>query len=303
MDITLLLQKNFVRDLVQSVCGDTTELITRPASYIVRSKIEGDRDIQRIIVLPPRGYTADKINQTNSHDEAEFATVQIKGAVREDKSGFSKLHNCLFMASIPENGKTSELNKPYLLYEVDGDDSHGSQKTLHSSGAAPFAVVKKDGYGFYHNLVNLTDDWLVLQLYKRLRPQKGVNLEPFFKNMSPTEVLLLSNLYRAVVEYGDEIFYKTPDLLERVYGLSLSSSLPALCEMLYIRDTGKHEACSIFAVILKIGRSYPMEVREFLKSCLELKAAPAYYVQQLIIKIDRFGNQDKVNTETLFSAA
>lgn len=287
MNIDIVLKKHFVAALVQRVCGEDTELITRPASFMIRNKVEGDRDIHRVIILPPRGYTADKINQTNSHDEAEYATIEIKGGVREDKQGFSKLRDCLFMASIPENGTTSELNKPYLLYDVDKSDNPDLQKTVHSAGTAPFAVVKSDGYGFYHNLVNVTDDWLVLQLYKRLRPQKSVDLAPRLADLPAKDAALLASLYDAIVEHGDEVFYKTPKLIDGVCALPLSHSLPALGEMLYVHDTGKHEACSAFAVILKIGKEQPDAVREFLGQSLDAQTVPAYYAKQLVSKIDK----------------
>jgi hypothetical protein len=298
MDIDLVLKRNFVQDLTRSVCGENTELITRPASYMVRNKIEGDRDIHRIILLPPRGYTADKINQTNSHDEAEYATIEIKGAVRKDKNSFSKLRNCLFMASIPENGTTSDLNKPYLLYEVDKDNNPDLQKTLHSAGTAPFAVVRSDGYGFYHNLVNVTDDWLVLQLYKRLRPQRKVDLSITLSKIPKADAALLQHLYIAIVTYGDEVFYKAQDLVEGVCRLPLSNSLPALCEMLYVHDSGKHEACSAFAIILKAGRDQPDEVKAFLEQQIKTSSVPKYYAEQLIRKIEKMPQK-----RTAFSAS
>jgi hypothetical protein len=290
MDINYVLRTHFVKALLQDTCGTHVEVIQRPASYVLRSAREGDRENHRLIILPPHGFTADKLEQTNSHDEAEYATIQVKGAVRQTKDGFSKLRDCLKVVSIPENGTTSELNKPYLTYDPEGDDNPDLEIRTHSAGTPAFSVVKSDGYGFYHNLINKTDDWLVLQLYKRLRPQRHVDLSAHLQGLEEGQKSILESLYQAIVLHGDEVFYKAPKLIEAVTRMPLSVSLPALGEMLYVRDTGKHEACSAFAIILKIGRLYPDEVRGFLENSLKEKTVPDYYARQLVQKIENTAN-------------
>lgn len=300
MDIDTIFKENYVRDLIERVCGDETELITRPASYMVRSKIEGDRDIERVIVLPPRGYTADTINQTNSHDEAEYATIEIKGAVRADKNSFSILKDCLLVASIPQNGAVSDLNKPYMTFDIATNDNPDLLLEKKSAGTAPFAVVKSDGYGFYHNLINLTDDWLILQLYKRLRPQRGVDLAPRLQGLLRGEEQSLRLFYDATLSHGDEIYKQKPDLIENIMRIPVSKALPALVEMLHVHDTGKHEACSVFATILKFGKMYPEYVTHYLNLSIRENVVPAYYAEQLINKIGKFtlaGQQNMPSAE------
>lgn len=287
MDIQTVLKANYVDDLIARICGPDAELITRPASFMLRNKVEQERDLRRVIILPPRGYTADKLNQTNSHDEAEYATIEIKGSVREGKSGFSILKECLLVVSLPQNNKTSILNKPYMIYEP-GDGNPDVTVRKHSAGEAPFAVVKSDGYGFYHNLINLSDDWLVLELYKRLRPQKQVDLEPYVTSLLTAQADALKKFYEAVTLHGDEVFQRVPNLIENIMRMPVEQTLPALSEMLYTHDTGKHEACSVFAVILKIGKMHPDRVVGFMKQAIESKSVPAYYAQQIISKIERF---------------
>ncbi len=286
MDINEVLKTNYIKDVVQRVCGSETELITRPASYMVRGVKEEGRDIHRVIILPPRGFTADKINQTNSHDEAEYATIEIKGAVKNEKSGFSILKNCLLVASIPQTGAVSELNKPYMTFSLENDKNPDLSLERYSSGIAPFVVVKSDGYGFYHNLINMTDDWLVLQLYKRLRLERSVNLKPVLSGLLNGEIQALESLYSAVIEHGDAIFQKVPNLIENIVRMPVSHSVPVLAEMLYTHDTGKHEACSVFAVILKIGKMHPVQVTKYLQQAIINNTVPSYYAEQLIKKIE-----------------
>ena len=284
INIQDVLQKNYVKDLVSRICGEEKELIARPASYMVRCMHENDRNIRRVIILPPRGFTADKMEQTNSHDEAEYATIEIKGAVREGKEGFSILKNCLAVASIPLSKATSELNKPYLLFDI-GNPAPEVELKKHSAGTSAFAVVKSDGYGFYHNLINTTEDWLVLELYKKLRPQKPVDLAPRLQGLLRGEADALQSFYNAVVEYGDAVFSKKKNLIDNIVRMPVEKTLPALTEMLFAHDTGRHEACSVFAVILKIGKLHPDRVITLLRNAIEEGSAPTYYGEQLISKI------------------
>jgi hypothetical protein len=305
MNLDTLLKQNYVHDLVLRVCGQDTELVTRPESFMVRSKVEGDRDIHRIIVLPPRGYTADKVNQTNSHDEAEYATIEIKGAVRDEKNSFSVLRDCLLIASIPQNGMVSDLNKPYMTFDIASNDNTDLLLEKKSAGTAPFAVVKSDGYGFYHNLINLTDDWLVLQLYKKLRPQRSVNLAPHLKGLLTGQAQSLQSFYDAIVLFGDEIYEQKPNLIQNVLRIPVSHSLPALVDMLYVHDSGMHEACSVFATILKLGKMHPEYVTDYLMRAAQEQAVPVYYAEQLIHKIEKsqFMKEDGQTIEVNKTAA
>lgn len=299
MELETILDKNYIQDLIKEVCGHDTEIVKRRDSFAVRSKVESDRDIYRIILLPPQGFTANEINQMNSHDEAEKATIEVKGAVKENKHAFSKLKDCLLVASTHENGTVSDLHEPYLTFNL-GEENKSPDLIMqkHSSGKAPFYVVKNDGFGFYHNLVNLTDDWLVLKLHKVLRAQKKVNLEPLLKNMQDEEASIYKELYNSIIEIGDNIFKERLDLINKIVNLPLRNTMPMLSEMLYIHDSGMHEACSVFALILKISKRNPEGVIKFLKTAIKENVIPVYYANQLIGKIERYlenNPSDKIN--------
>lgn len=288
MPITLdtILKKHFIAALAKHVCGEDYEIVNRKTSFMLRNKEEGSRDLHRLIILPPKGYTANAINQTNSHDEAEYAKIAIKGAVREGKQGFSKVKDCLLVASFSKSKVVSELNQPYLTFDLE-DTSSKVTTELHSSGKPPFAVVKSDGFGFYHNLINRTDDWLVMTLHKRLRPQKPMDLETHLNHLQDEHAQLLRDLYEGIVKNGDAIFKAQPELVESVIKLPPDIALPALGEMLYVHDTGRHEACTAFSIILKLGKQSPEIVGQFLQNALEINSIPDYYAEQLIQKINK----------------
>lgn len=296
LDFKGVLSTGFVKEWINTVCGEETEIIQRPAAFFVRNCNEGKAAVDRVIILPPKGYTANTLNQTNSHDEALRATIQIKGAVREGKQGFSKLQNCLLVAAFNSKSGSSDLNVPYLTFEI--GKTPNLSTVFHSAGTPPFAVVKENGFGFYHNLINVSNDWLVLGLNKRLRPQKEVELETILEGTKNSHAESLTQLYEGIVYYGDEVFSKLPELVENVAKLPPDISLPALGEMLFAYDTGRHEACSAFAMILKVGKSYPNTTLAFLESAVKNETIPSYYAKQLLDKLDRWQNPSQ-NSDNL----
>jgi len=287
MDINDILENRFFKELVNTVVTDDYEIVTRPNAFVFCKAEEGGRDVHRIIVLPPCGYTANEAGQMNSHDEAEYAKIEVKGLVRPDKDGFSKTKNCLQIISAFEDGSVSDLAQPYITYNDNQVEDHIERKTV-SAGESPIAVVKSNGYGFYHNLVNTTDEWLVLQLHKKLRPQKTVDLAPFLKDLEPHEVNTLTEFFQNIKTIGDEIFDKRPDLIDAISSLNPQRILPALSNMLHVHDSGKHEACTVFAVMLRMGKRFPDLVQDFLRQAVEQENIPSYYAEQLSHKIHNY---------------
>ncbi len=281
------LKQHFVKALICHELGDNLNVVERHASFSIAQKDEDERHVHRIIMLPPHGYTANAPEQMNAHDEVESATIQVKGAVREGKQGLSKLKDCLLLAALPENGAVSDLDVPYQTYDIGNDNNPDLVLEVHSAGEAPFPVVRKDGFGFYHNLVNLTDDWLVLELNKTVQPMKPVDLDQHFENVPEATTHLLKRLYQNILLHGDEVFEKAPSLIKQIEALPTEHMLPALGEMLYARETGKHEACTAFGMILKVGKRNPEQTIKFLQDVLNAESVPSYYARQLIEKIER----------------
>ncbi len=272
--------KALLRDAI-----DGFEIIRRPESFIFKAPIEGDHHVRRIILLPPHGFTADQRNLMNSHDEAERATIEVKGAVREGKKGFSKIKDCLLVAEFGKGAMSPELNKPYRTFDPKMLSAKGLSARVYSAGEAPLTVVRPNGEGFYHNLINLSNDWLVLDLKKKLRPQKPVDLAQLIKGLNTNDRDILNGFYEKVTLFGDEIFEKDSDIIDQVVAMNPTLSLPALTEMLYVYDSGKHEACSVFAVILKLGKQFPEFVIEHLSKAIQNDSVPTFYANQLIKKI------------------
>lgn len=291
------LKPQFVQNLVEKTVGNDYEIIERPAAYALRARQESARDLHRLIMLPPRGYTANTINQTNSHDEVESATIRINGAIREGKSGFSKTKNTLLFAAFPTKDGVSDLPQPYLIYDLDKSKNPDLITELHSAGEPPFHVVKPDGYGHYHNLINVSDDWIMLSLRKTLRPMRPADLAQHLVTLPEGHAHTLSRFYAGILAHGDAVYKKMPELVRDVEKIPAPLALPALCEMLYAHETGRHEACAAFAMILKHGKKEPDLTLATIAEKMDTQSIPAYYGMQLIQKINTSNRLDAVRNE------
>ena len=136
-----------------------------------------------------------------------------------------------------------------------------------------FFVVRENGVGFYHGLINLSDDWLVLLLDKEMRLSKSMDIEATLLTLEEHEQNLLRNLLLTIEKKGDNVFAEHPDLVNAVSRLEPHVAMPTLVEGLNIHDSGQHEACSIYATILKIGRAYLQEVSAQLQAARDVKNA------------------------------
>ncbi len=274
-----ILNANIVKNVVKTrFATKETEVIKRPASFIIRLKNEPEDRVFRIILLPPHGFTADTMDETNPHPEVRKAKIEIKGGVRPNKSGFNLLKKCIrYQYYTVRNIKITE-DKPYP--KINGEYYKENMK----SSKQIFFVVKEDGIGFYHSLVNLSNEWILLSLDKELRLQRAPELQSKIANMDKNKQRIITLLYKKILLLGDTIFKKEPRLIEEICNFDVDKIIPRLIEMLNVLETGKHEPCTVYAIILKIGKKN-VKVIDYLKEAVERNVAQKYYLDELIKKL------------------
>ncbi|MFA6526484.1 MAG: hypothetical protein WCT26_03695 [Candidatus Buchananbacteria bacterium] len=226
-----------------------TEILERPASFIIKLKNEPEDKIFRIILLPPRGFTSNEIDRLSPHPEAKIAKIEIKGGIKLDKKGFSLLKNVIKYQYYTTRNIKITGDEPYP--KING--KYYQEKIISSKGK--FFVTKENGVGFYHNLVNLSDEWVLSILEKELRLQKVPNLNKALKPLAKNEQKNFQSFYKKVLLYGDKIFQNDSQLVNNVCNFDVAKIIPPLIELLNVLESGKHEACTIFAIILKIGKN------------------------------------------------
>src|SRR3989338_7388664 len=155
-----------------------TIIIERPASFIIKLTTEPEDKIFRIILLPPKGFTSNEIDRLSPHPEARMAKIEIKGGIKLDKKGFSLLKNVIrYQYYMTRNIKITR-DEPYPKT----NNKNYQEKII--SSKRKFFVIKENGVGFYHNLVNLSDEWVLLILEKELRLQKVPKLNKIIKPLA-----------------------------------------------------------------------------------------------------------------------
>src|SRR3989344_4546391 len=95
-NVNEIIDSNLVKTILKNFFkNQEIEIIQRPVSFIIRLKNESEDKIFRIILLPPHGFTANKLDETTPHPEVRKAKIEIKGGVRPNKSGFNLLKNVI----------------------------------------------------------------------------------------------------------------------------------------------------------------------------------------------------------------
>ncbi|MEK7570400.1 MAG: hypothetical protein AAB515_03120 [Patescibacteria group bacterium] len=274
-----------VKKLTEKVFQDVrTEIVDRPHSYIVKAKDEGKTLVSRMIVLLPHGYTANDIHELSSHDEVRKAKVLVIGALREGKKNPSLLKNCLTFSYLVSREAVTEESVPYARI-VSNKNIH-KQKVL--SSKETLFIVKENGEGFYHNLINTTNEPILLLLTKELKSGKPMDIVKRTTELSLgiSEKTLVFDFIKRVQKNGDRLFTMDSHLIKNFLNLEMRKSLPILVEALNIHETGKHEPCTIFALILKKARSNKSAALQYLLAAIKNDAAPQYYLNELVKKLN-----------------
>lgn len=269
-----------LRRVIQTVFDTKkVELIQRPASFIFELKHEPEERVFRIILLPPHGYTSNEKNQTSPHPEVRQAKIEIKGGIKPEKSGFSILKNILKYQYYTKRDIKIKNSLPYP--KIGGKHYHERVK----SAKEKFFVVRENGTGFYHNLVNLSNEWLLLVLNKELRIQKTPDVKSSVQFLHKKDQKTFLTLYNQIVRHGDELFEKQKSLIARISNFDVAQAIPPLIEMLNVLETGKHEPCSVFGIILKISKQNKKLASTYLKEAVRQNKAPRYYLYELLKKL------------------
>jgi hypothetical protein len=279
-----IIQSSPLRFLIKDIFDNLEwELVTRPASFLIKEKSEDDYKLYRIIILPPHGHTADHVNEMNPHPEARRAKITVRGGVREEKTGFSVLKQVLKYCYL-DGRKVGTVvgNHPYVKITQSMEKYHEVVKSTKET----FFVVRENGVGFYHNLINISNEWLILLLEKELRLSKTMDIESRLEGLEEDDQQSLRKLIHAIKAVGDGIFTEHPELVNTISELSPNIAMPALIEALNIHDSGRHEACSVYAMILKIGKKHSQEVCRQLARAVEYNLAPRYYAEELLQKLN-----------------
>jgi hypothetical protein len=248
-------------------------IVKRRKSFVLIAEEKNQETVERIILLPPRGTTAGattgikEFDKINSHPESLKAWVTILGGVAPGRNGYRHTKNCIkFIYS--DSTKAEKLHNTTL-------SSHGP----------PIPVLRPNGLGFWHTLTNLSNEWLVLILKKELRPIKQANYSKLLSIFNQTEQEKINQSIQSISTYGDEIFIKDPQSVNLLCSYPIEKILPILISALNSYERGKHEQCTVFAIILKVAKKNPQNAIAIIQSAKNEQMAPLFYLTELEKKL------------------
>jgi len=255
-----------------------TEIIHRPACFFIRNKKEDKELIKRIIIIPPRGFTSDEMDLLSPHPEARTVKIRILGKLDPSKKGYKPIKaEVQFNFSITRNIPTESFSAYARV-------SKGYTASRYLSWNNWVYVIKESGWGNFHNLVNLSDEWIIIYLEKELADQKKIDIKIYLSKLSQLRAKELQLILSQISEEGDESF-NNKTLLKKLDYFPNPIIIPILIRMLNIQETGKHQPCTFFALLLKIAKKDKATVFKELESAINLQVAPRYYLEDLAKKI------------------
>ncbi len=222
-----------------------------------------------------------EINLLSPHPEARSAKVRILGKIRPGKKGFSPVNKEVkFIFSLKREAPT-EPDSSYSDYLKSPSKFYGIQL---KSWRNWFYVVKKNGWGNFHSLINLSNDWVVMILEKELSDRKEINIKNILKSLPATRARALTDILEQIGVAGDKVF-KDKYLIMRLLRFDAKILVPVFIRMLNWQETGRHEACTFFAFLLKVAKNNKRLVIAEVDKAFRSKTAPNYYLQDLKNKL------------------
>jgi hypothetical protein len=278
-----LLGSPFVeRALRRFLGGDLWEIVTRPACHVVRSASEGSglARVRRALFLPPGGFTADEIDLLSPHPEARSIRARIEGRVNAAKRGFLPLVGEVELAYSRHGSIPTEASSSSARFS----EQHCGR--VRRSWRNWFYVVRKNGWGDSHNLINRCSDWVLILIEKELADHKPIAIRPYLERLPGPHAAELAEALARIERRGDEIFRDT-SLVSRVIEFPPAVLAPILIRMLNTPERGRHEPCTFFALILKVAKRDRDLVVEEMERARRIECAPRYYLEDLARKLNR----------------
>ncbi len=270
----------FQKTLKKFLGNGEVEIITRPACFFVRLKSEDAKLVKRIIVFPPRGSTGDEENLLNPHPEARKAKIKILGKINPTKKGFKPLIREIKFSFSTSRNILTEKTSAYARF------SEKYCKSQVKSWKNWFYVVKENGWGNFHSLVNFSNEWVVAFLEKELIDRKTINIKPFLEKLPKPQVKKLQVALQKIERVGDKIFGERKFVSESLI-FPPKILVPILIQMLNVQETGKHGSCTFFALLLKLAKKNKPLVLAEVRRAIEIKSAPYYYLEDLERKLNK----------------
>lgn len=275
-----ILASRVVRQEIERLFGNKSiDIVDRKTSRVIRLGDEPLDTVTRIVLLPPGGSTAGEYSgelhdhdRFSPHPEALSAKVTVRGGVAPGRTGFRKIDRAIKFAYFTKR-------------DVDVGEKDYYKEQFKSSHTPPFSVVKPDGYGFWHTLVNMSNEWVLLVVEKRLAAQSPLDVEKIIASVPPEKRGHVRQLVSEIRVHGDKVFLGNGDPLFQLRDLGTETLVRVLIALLNMPEHGNHESCTVVALLLKLAKGEREAVRQACQRALENNEAPAFYLKEVLHKL------------------
>ncbi len=277
----------FKREATAFFGGVPYEAIARPRSVVVKLVCEPAEStvVKRLLLIPPGGCTSNEIGLLSPHPDVRKAKIAFKGGVRPEREGFTRIDKQLLYAFFEERNAETYAFSPYAPALC---HARGYYEHWHSSGEPPFFVVKEDGNGHFHNLINLSNELVLLELEIERAQRRPVKFVEAAVQLPEEQGNALLRDLELIASEGDEIFDSHSEAVEEILAFPSEKAVPALLTGLNVLSAGRHEPCTFYALLLKVARKSRESkalVRAEAERALRDASAPDYYLRELLEKI------------------
>ena len=270
-----------VKKKIQELFGNQAcQTVKRKSSYIIRLKDEPNNIVKRIIILPPNGSTAGEYSgllsaheKFNPHPETLEAVLSIEGGAAPGRLGYRKIDHAIKFSYFTKREVDFRKESPKVEYK--------------SSHIPPFKVVKSNGYGFWHNIQNLSNEWILLVLEKKSVVSNPLDIDKIIKELPPDQKEKIHSLIDKIRHQGDHIFEDKINPIENLYSVDVEYLTLALITALNIPEHSNHEPCTAVALLLKLSKDNKEVVLRKCQKALKENSAPAFYLTEIINKLVR----------------
>lgn len=261
--------------------GQPYQLVKRKSSYIIHLQNESSDKVRRIIILPPNGSTAGEYSglladheKFSPHPETLEAVLTIKGGVAPGRLGYRRIDRAIKFFYFTKRKINFKKDLPKIEFK--------------SSHAPPFKVVKTNGYGFWHNIKSISNEWALLILEKKLVASNPLDIDKIFKELQPSQREKVRDLIDKIKRQGDRIFEDRINPLYNLSDVDIKCLTSALISALNLPEHANHEPCTAVALLLKLSKLSKENKKVVLQKCrkaLKENNAPVFYLTDIINKL------------------
>lgn len=257
------------------------EIVQRVSCVLIRKRLERGMKIRRLLLISPFGFSGTNASKLDPHPESRWTRAKILGGINAEKRGFSN----------PGRSVTYLYSTGRVLDEVDGSGAASFTSARCSAKRVAwkqwFYSYRENGEGFFHSFRSESPLWIAIIIEKRLTENNHVDFEKLRQELvmsvDPRTVELLARVQLR----GSAVFDLDPSAVTELLRLDPRTTIPCFLKMLNIQETGRHENCTFFALLLKAAKTDPSYALREVSAAKKMHRAPSFYLDQLIQKISR----------------